>query len=73
MTNHDSKRDLTMASKKKAALRGKQMPVSTLLPPELVREVKRLCGITHAPMAAYVREGLELVLKKHAEKLKAGQ
>lgn len=59
-----------MASKKKAALRGKQMPISTLLPPELVREVKRLCGITHAPMAAYVREGLEMVLAKHADILR---
>lgn len=59
-----------MASKKKAPLRGKQMPVSTLLPPELVREVKRLCSITHAPMAAYVREGLEMVLAKHAETLR---
>lgn len=59
-----------MANKKKAPLRGKQMPVSTLLPPELVREVKRLCSITHAPMAAYVREGLEMVLAKHAETLR---
>lgn len=54
----------------KAAFGGKQMPVSTLLPPELVREVKRLCGITHAPMAAYVREGLEMVLEKRAETLR---
>lgn len=59
-----------MVAKRKAQLRGKQMPVSTLLPPELVREVKRLCSITHAPMAAYVREGLEMVLAKHADALR---
>lgn len=61
-----------MASKRKSSspLRGKQMPVSTLLPPELIREIKRLCSITHAPMAAYVREGLEMVLAKHAETLR---
>ncbi len=60
-----------MASKTSTSrLRGKQLPVSTLLPPELVREIKRLCSITHAPLAAYVREGLELVLVKHAETLR---
>lgn len=61
-----------MAAKKKPAtqLRGKQMPISTLLPPELVREVKRLCSITGAPMTHYMREGVELVLAKHAETLR---
>lgn len=59
-----------MATKIPQTRRGKQVAVSTVLPPELIREVKRLCGITGAPMAHYVREGLELVLSKHAETLR---
>jgi hypothetical protein len=34
------------------------------LPPELLREVKRLYSITHAPMATYVREGFEMMARK---------
>lgn len=45
--------------------RGKQLPISTLIPAELFRDVKRLSVVSRVPMAAYVREGLQLVLKKH--------
>lgn len=50
--------------------RGRDIQISTLLPPELVRDLKKLSVATDKSMAAYVREGLEMVVEKHADKLR---
>jgi predicted DNA-binding protein len=50
--------------------RDRQIQISTLLPPELVRDLKKLSVATDKSMAAYVREGLEMVLETHADKLR---
>jgi predicted DNA-binding protein len=52
------------------SIRGRQIQISTLLPPELVRHLKKLSVATEKSMAAYVREGLEMVLEKHASILR---
>ena len=48
----------------------KQVQICTLLPPELVRDLKKLSAVTGASMATYVREGLKMVLEKHAAALR---
>jgi predicted DNA-binding protein len=40
------------------------------LPPELVRDLKKLSAVTGTSMATYVREGLKMVLEKHAAVLR---
>ena len=37
---------------------GKQVQICTLLPPVLVRDLKKLWAVTGTSMATYVREGL---------------
>ena len=49
---------------------GKQVQICTLLPPELIRELKKLSAVTETSMATYVREGLNMVLEKHAAVLR---
>lgn len=51
-------------------IRGKQVQICTLLPPELVRDLKKLSTSTGTSMATYVREGLVMVLGKHASVLR---
>jgi predicted DNA-binding protein len=43
------------------------------LPPELVRDLKKLSAVTETSMATYVREGLKMVLEKHAAVLRKGK
>jgi predicted DNA-binding protein len=52
---------------------GKQVQICTLLPPELVRDLKKLSAVTGTSMATYVREGLKMVLEKHAAVLHEGK
>ena len=49
---------------------GKQVQICTLLPPELVRDLKKLSAVTRTSMATYVREGLKMVLEKNAAVLR---
>jgi len=51
-------------------IRGKQVQICTLLPPELVRDLKKVSAVTGTSMATYVREGLKTVLEKHAAVLR---
>lgn len=51
----------------------KQVQICTLLPPELVRDLKKLSAVTEISMATYVREGLRMVLEKHAAVLRKEQ
>ena len=51
-------------------MRGKQVQITMSLPPELVRDLKRLSEGTRVPMAAYVREALEGLLAKYAAALR---
>jgi predicted DNA-binding protein len=51
-------------------MRGKQVQLTMSLPPELVRGLKLLSEGTRVPMAAYMREALEDLLKKHAAVLR---
>jgi predicted DNA-binding protein len=48
----------------------KQVQICTLLPPVLVRDLKKLSAVTGTSMATYVREGLKMVLEKHAAVLR---
>jgi predicted DNA-binding protein len=49
---------------------GNQVQICTLLPPELVRDLKKLSAVTGTSMATYVREGLKMVLEKQAAVLR---
>ena len=49
-----------------AKKRGNQVPISTLVPPELFDRLKKLSEATQVPIAAYVREALEDLLKKRS-------
>ena len=51
-------------------IRGKQVQICTLVPPELVRDLKKVSAVTGTSMATYVREGLKMVLEKHAAVLR---
>ena len=51
-------------------MRGKQVQLTMSLPPELVRDLKRLAEGTRVPMAAYMQEALEDLLRKHAATLR---
>ena len=54
------------AKKSKApGFKGKQRQVSFYLPPETIEQVKALSEKTRVPMAAYVREALEDLIKKY--------
>jgi hypothetical protein len=66
MIDHDSGAVWSMRDVKvPVRARGKQLPLSTLIPADLFLDVKRLSAATRVPLAAYVREGLQLVLEKH--------
>jgi predicted DNA-binding protein len=45
---------------------GNQLKLASYYPPELVVQLKRLSDATRIPQAAYLREALEDLLKKHA-------
>jgi predicted DNA-binding protein len=45
---------------------GNQLKLASYYPPELVAQLKRLSDATRIPQAAYLREALEDLLKKHA-------
>lgn len=51
----------------------KQVQICTLLPPQLVRDLKKLSALTETSMATYIREGLKMVLEKHAATLRKEQ
>jgi hypothetical protein len=40
------------------------------LPRELVRDLKKVSAVTETSIATYVREGLKMVLEKHAAVLR---
>lgn len=50
--------------------RDRQIRISTLIPPELVRDLKKLSVATRKSMATYVREGLQMVLEKYSDALR---
>lgn len=41
---------------------------STHVEPEILARLRRLSAVTFIPMAFYVRQGLEMVLRKHEAK-----
>ncbi len=45
--------------------RGKQHQISVYLKPETLRRLRALSEKTGAPMAHFLREGVELVIRKH--------
>ena len=51
-------------------IRGKQVQICTFLPPELIRDLKKLSAVTETSIATYVREGLKMVLEKNAAVLR---
>jgi hypothetical protein len=61
----------------KAKLSSKQrlvkIPVQAYLEPEQVAELKALSERTRVPQQAYLREGVEHVLKFHRERLPGGK
>lgn len=48
----------------------KKVQQTALLEPEQHAALKELCAETRVPMQAYLREGVALVLAKHAKKSK---
>lgn len=53
-----------------APQRGHQVQVGTYLSPEMFAELKRISAKTRVPMAVYVREAIDAMLKKHRRKEK---
>jgi predicted DNA-binding protein len=49
---------------------GNQLKLASYYPPELVAQLKRLSDATRIPQAAYLREALEDLLKKHGGPLR---
>jgi hypothetical protein len=49
---------------------GNQLKLASYYPPELVTQLKRLSDATRVPQAAYLREALGDLLKKHATALR---
>ena len=49
---------------------GNQLKLASYYPPDLVSDLKRLSDATRIPQAAYLREALEDLLKKHAGALR---
>jgi predicted DNA-binding protein len=50
--------------------KGRQSQVTLYLPPELAERLKELSTRTRVPQAAYFREAIEDLLKKHEESKK---
>jgi predicted DNA-binding protein len=50
--------------------RGKRIMTNVYLDPLALADLKRLSAHTRIPMAAYLREALEDLLKKHAKELR---
>ncbi len=48
-------------------LKKKQVPL--YLEPEQYVQLKKLCEKTRVPMQVYLREGVDMVLKKYARKI----
>lgn len=48
--------------------KGKQAQVTSYYDPDAVQRLKRLSEATRVPQAAYLREALDDLLKKHAAK-----
>ena len=43
----------------------KKVSTTVYITPDQDRALKLLCGRTHVPVAVYIREGIDLVLKKN--------
>jgi predicted DNA-binding protein len=56
---------------KKSKKKAKKMVVPVYLEPEARDALKRLSDNTRVPQAAYIREGVDLVLKKYRQHLRA--
>lgn len=50
--------------------KGNQAPITGYFDPEAVKQLKRLSEATRVPQAAYMREALDLLLKKYAASLR---
>lgn len=50
--------------------KGKQTQVTSYYDPAMVEQLKKLSAVTRVPQAAYLREALEDLLKKHAATLR---
>jgi Ribbon-helix-helix domain len=50
--------------------KGKQAQVTSYYEPSAVEQLKKLSGATRIPQAAYLREALDDLLKKHAAVLR---
>lgn len=48
--------------------RGKQHQISVYLEPETLRRLRALCERTGAPMTHFVREGVDLVIRKYEKR-----
>jgi hypothetical protein len=59
-----------MGCKMAPAKYGNQVKLASYYPPEMVETLKRLSDATRIPQAAYLREALEDLLKKHAAALR---
>ena len=55
-----------------AAKYGNQVKLASYYPPEMVERLKQLSDKTRIPQAAYLREALEDLLKKHAGTMRKG-
>ena len=53
-----------------AEMRGKRVMTNVYLDPPVIEDLKLLSTYTRIPMAAYLREAVEDVLKKHAKDLR---
>jgi len=51
-------------------VRGKRIMTNVYLDPPALAELKKLSAHTRIPMAAYLREAVEDLLKKHAKELR---
>jgi len=49
---------------------GNQLKLASYYPPDVVEQLKRLSDATRIPQAAYLREALEDLLKKHSAALR---
>lgn len=59
-----------MAMTKKGKPSGKKIMRSFFLDKKQLERLNRLSAVTRVPKAVYIRDGLELVLKKHERALK---
>jgi Ribbon-helix-helix domain len=56
------------------SVKGKQVQICTYFSPDVAQQMKRLCEVTRVPLAVYMREAVDDLLKKYAATLrKAGK